>query len=205
MRVAIHTPDGRIHRLLTCAESQVDVNVQPGEAWVEAPDDVRDDTHYVSEGACVVMPQRPSPLHEWDWASRSWRPDLERARERKRLEIERERDRRIAHPVIVYDGANIDADARAQDNLKRKLLEVGSRLALNDPLPADRLVWRDADNRLRTFPDMITYKAWLDGLAAALGERHSAAYAWSWQKKEWLAAASFDEILAFDALADSTS
>ena len=72
---------------------------------------------------------------------------------------------------------------------------------LGQPIPAEQLVWRDADNVTHAFADLATYKAWLQGFAIALGARGTMAFAWSWQKKAQLESlSSFEDIVAFDPI-----
>lgn len=191
---------GRIDRLISCPEASVAPSCAAGEQALPISDET-DATHYidVATQALVPFPAQPSPDYVWDWTSKAWQGDLAAAKTRKSGLIEVERDRRIVAAVMVYDGANLDADARAKDNLMAKLAEVNSRIAVNDPLPPEQLVWRDADNQMHAFADMTSYKAWLDGFAIAMGSRGTDAYAWSWQKKAALdALTSQADVDAFD-------
>lgn len=111
--------------------------------------------------------------------------------------IEQERDLRLVAPVLVYDGINLDADQLAKNNLADVLTRVNSTLTQGQELLPQELVWKDHDNFIRTFPDTLSYKNWLDGFVMALGQRNTAIWAWSWQKKAELAAAnSIEELRA---------
>jgi hypothetical protein len=180
--------------------------LQAGEAmyWGEMLDRR---THYFVDGQPVAYTEeqrqakdtRPTYYAKWSNATMSWvdQRSLEEAKADKQREIERVRDAMIVSPVIVYDGINLDADARSVENLKSKLLEVGSRIAVNDPLPPEQLMWKDADNELHFFADMATYKTWLDGFAILLGSRGTAAYGWSWYMKAQLeACTTIEEVKA---------
>lgn len=157
---------------------------------------------YWTPDGMVPIPASPGAGYVWDWGTKTWQPDIEGAKAAKRAAIEAERDRRIVAPVLVYNGANLDADQRATDNLTKKLAEVNSRIAQNQPLAAGQLVWRDHDNNMLTFADMTSYKNWLDGFAIALGGRGTDAYAWSWQKKSDLdALTTIADVNAFDPMA----
>jgi hypothetical protein len=127
----------------------------------------------------------PSPFHVWDAVGGVWVADLGQAKASKTKEIERERDRRMREP-IAYLGSMFDADTRAQKNIADKLASIAQREALDRPLPAELLFWRDADNQMHTFADQAGYRAWLGGLAVVIEERATRAYAWSWELKAQL-------------------
>jgi Domain of unknown function (DUF4376) len=143
---------------------------------------------YVQDGQLHLAGEPPA-MHAWDWSAKAWGPDLAAAKAAKLREIERERDRRIT-AVIAYAGANVDADERAQKNVSNKLAEIAQREALSQPMPTELLVWRDADNNMHAFATPGEYLAWLGGLAVAMAERGTLAYAWSWQAKAAAAAAT---------------
>lgn len=154
---------------------------------------------YIERGAPQPIPPRPSAGHVFDFASKAWVDartvnDLKAA---KRIAIEAERRRRTVSP-IAYDGALLDADKTAQENIANKLLEIGQRMELGQPMPQELLFWRDHDNIDHTFDTVEEYRAWLGGLAVAITERGTQAYAWSWQAKAALAAA--DSIQAVEAI-----
>ena len=200
MKFAIYElATGQILRSVSCTQEQAAASCDAGQFFV--PTEVRDDEHYIVDGVPVAFPAKPSAFHQWDWATRQWQPDLADALARKLAEIETERDHRINAP-ITYDGAVIDGDAVAQKNISDKLLEISQREALADPMPAELMVWRDAANVMHPFSDQDTYKAWLGGLAVALAQRGTEAYAWSWNKKAQARAATTLEQLDAIALND---
>lgn len=126
-------------------------------------------------------------------------PSLAKLKEAKSRDIEDVRDRRLVAPVLVYDGKNLDGDAQAKSNLSDKLWEVTSNIARGKSMPVESLVWKDHDNEIHAFPDMASYKDWLDGYVIAFGERNTAVWAWSWQKKAQLEAiTTVDELLTFN-------
>lgn len=157
------------------------------------------ETHYVANETLVAFPARPSTSHVWNWTTKAWDPSTDILRSQHHAAIEAERDRRLVAPVLVYDGKNLDADQRAQDNLSDVLSRVHSALDRGVALPASQLVWKDYDNVVHTFADTAAYKVWLDGFALAMGDRNIAAWGWSWQKKNDLAAlTTYDELAAFN-------
>lgn len=158
-----------------------------GEAWVE-------------NGALHLVPPAPSACCEWDWPTKSWIESLELAKSAKRQAIERERDSRVVAQVIVYDGKNLDADAASIDRLSKKLAALAAYEARGAEIPAGLCFWRDADNVTHTFASHTEYKNWLSGLAIAIDARGSQAFAWSWQKKgEVDAATTIEAVAAIDA------
>lgn len=96
--------------------------------------------------------------------------------------VELERQRRTVAP-IQYGGARLDADATAQRNVSAKLLELQQAQALGIETPPQLLVWRDHDNVTHTFADQAALAAWLGGLAVAISQRGTEAYAWAWATK----------------------
>lgn len=85
MRVAVFNQDtGEIRRILNVppASGHVALNVGAGEDWLAADSGETDATHYVAVPAftLVAKPARPSSFHDWDLASKTWVPDLSRAR-----------------------------------------------------------------------------------------------------------------------------
>ena len=72
MKYAIYSLLGEILRITSCPESQIEANVRSGEQCITCDSDVRDTTHYVSDGACVAMPTRPSEHHVFDYTTKQW-------------------------------------------------------------------------------------------------------------------------------------
>ena len=190
------TATGRVIKLVTGANSH-DQALNAGESTLlfdGTPDGYVD----ISTQTLVPFPLRPSVYHTWDWPTKSWLPDLPAATTARKAEIDVERDRRINLP-LAYDGKTLDADARARENLKSKLEEIQSREALDQPMPVELLVWRDADNVTRSWSAQEAYKAWLEGLTIAMSERGTLIYAAAWQHKANVdALADIDAVLAYD-------
>lgn len=129
---------------------------------------------------------------------KSWMPDLPAAVAARKAEIDSERDRRISLPLL-YDGKNLDADARARENLKSKLEEIKSREALNQPMPQQMMVWRDADNVTHSWPTQVAYKTWLEGFAVTMSERGTLIYGACWAHKSNVEAlSSVEAVAAYD-------
>ena len=175
-------------------------NIYVGEGEAAIISDVFCDQGYIDAGQVFSFTpsEAPSPYHEWDWTTKSWLPNLNAAITSRKNAIDQERDRRINSP-LTYNGKNLDADARARENLKSKLEEIKSREALSLPMPTSMLVWRDADNVTHSWPTQEAYKAWLEGFTVAMSERGTMIYAAAWQHKANIdVLTGINEILAYD-------
>lgn len=199
MKFGIFNAAGDMLRVGDCAPGDVSLQAQPGEILFTGECTIHDRLN-VATGELIVngKPPRPSPVHEWDNTAKVWVANLAKAREIRGAEIEAARDA-IIKGTILYDGKNIDCDTRSQDNVSYKLATIAQREALGlSPLPAELLVWRDADNITHSFANQTTYKNWLGGLAVAMDERGTLAYGWSWGQKAALAAlTTYEDIMAY--------
>jgi hypothetical protein len=185
---------GEIVRWGDCLEDDIDLQAQEGEGVI--PGAALPGDAFYWDGAATQKEPRPGAEYEWDHVRKTWMGNLAKAKVAKHQEIEQERDRRLAAPVLVYDGKNLDAREQDIRNLEQKLATVQSRIDQGIAAPVDTLVWRDHDDQLHSFADLATYKTWLDGFAIALDERNTAAWSWSWQKKAELAACTtFDQVI----------
>jgi hypothetical protein len=156
-------------------------------------------TQYHSENGPTNIPAKPAGDHDFDWATKTWIPNLERGKARLRVQIEHERDARIFAPIIEYDNKLLDADEVSIDRLGKKLAALDSYEKVGLEMPTPMLVWRDADNVTHAFATHAEYKAWLAGFAVALDLRGTQAFAWSWLKKSELdAITTVEELVAFD-------
>lgn len=161
--------------------------------------EVNPQTQYHTPTGPVDMPPRPSDEHYFDYETKTWAGNIDELREKRRREIETERNARLNTKVIVYDGRNLDGNAEAKQNVHHKILATYSQISRSIAPRAVNLVWRDANNNMITFADIIGYRNWLEGLAAVIDERDADTWMWSWQKKADLnALTTFDEVLAFD-------
>jgi hypothetical protein len=102
--------------------------------------------HDLATDEPVNIPERPSSYHVFDWPTHTWVADLDAIRTAKRQAIEAQREALIYAPLIVYDGKTLDAEARSQRNITEKLNDITRREQESDPMPAEMLMWRDADN-----------------------------------------------------------
>jgi len=124
--------------------------------------------------------------------------ELERAKALTKQLVEFERLRRCALP-IEKDGVLLDADLRAQADIKDKLNELSMRFALNLPMPVEQMFWRDKANNMLQFHDQTTYQVWLAELSIAITERGTRTAQWSWGLKAQMAAcATLSELQTLD-------
>lgn len=158
-----------------------------GEAPPPPPDgmailEIGGDPHgcYVLDGELVERPPKPTPFHKWNWASKQWEADIERAIEARSEQISDECERRHNLPV-AYLGALFDADAVARENISR----THGRIARGDGLPAGWVGWRDFDNGVHWGEDAPEdVMAHLAALMRAIEDRRQALYIASWTHKQ---------------------
>ena len=134
---------------------------------------------------------RPTPYHEWDLASLSFRLSagaLERAKADRCAEADRERERR-GHMPVLYAAAMFDADERAQRNVTAWQTQIAGGAVL-----PEGFVWRDAGN-----VDHAADAAFVNGLGAAITLRGTLLYRAAWAHKAAIdALADFDAVMAYD-------
>jgi hypothetical protein len=70
--IAIYNQQGRIDRLLSCPENLIAANIQAGEFWLEASENISDSTHRVVDNAFLPYPPKPESYFVWDWSSNQW-------------------------------------------------------------------------------------------------------------------------------------
>ena len=185
MYVIYDLDTGIVDRIFHGPKVQLNVNVYEGQSFIEVKGPevlVHPEYSYVENGEWVWAPDAP-PHHEWDWATKSWLPNLDAAKAAKKGEIETERNSRINEPLI-YDGKVLDAGQAARDNLKARLEEVRERIRLNMPMAPELLVWRDNANVTHSWPTIEAYHDWLAGYAVAMSDRGTRCYACAWHHKD---------------------
>ena len=101
---------------------------------------------------------------------------------------------------IVYNNILCDADTKTVSiNLPGKIKEIEIREAINNPMSAQDMFWKDADNIVHTWTDQTVYKLWLQGLVIAISSRNTALYARAWAKKaEVDALTDINDIINYD-------
>lgn len=169
---------GQVLRTVTCQEEDVLLNVKSGELWLDA--EVSDETHYVQNGELVQLPSRPSPHHDWDWATKSWLPNLDAAREAKLQQVVAELTTRLYLPCNGFDADKVS---------RGRISGVIARLQRGDGLPAGWVGWRDANNQQQWVTDSAeTVLANLTTLSCAIEDREQALLIASWSHKANIAA-----------------
>lgn len=149
MRFAIHDAVGRILRVVTCSEADAALNAHEGEAFIEVPVGVADDTHYIgAEGQPVAMPERPSAAHVFDFAVLGWVDPrtLDDLRVAKWAQIKAARDAAERAPLVTNFGT-FDADPAGRTNLTDTILLLQSLAAIGQPAEIDFTL---ADNQVVT-------------------------------------------------------
>lgn len=167
---------------------------------IENPPDLAGsiDDHYVSAGRVIAKPPQPSAFHRWDWPTKSWLPELDRARTSRQAALRAEFARRNLAP-IASAGAVFDADTQARENISGTL----GRLLRGDGLPGGWIGWRDHANAMHwAADDAATVQAHLTTLSRAIEDRKQALLVAAWAHKAALAALTdIDAIIAYDIVA----
>ena len=146
---------------------------------------------YVHQGEILHKGDRPSSAHIFDYTTKQW-VDPRTIDDLKASLLVQVNDARIAYSTapIEYAGRLVDADLTAQSNINNKLLELTACRALGVDMNPDLMLWRDADNLTVTFSTMDDMERWLHGLVAKIAERGTQCYAWSWNIKAAIEAAT---------------
>lgn len=111
---------GKITKIVKCPHDETAFHLTPdsGERIIECGAGISDSTHYVNElNDFVAFPEKPGPLWEWDWQSKTWSgPGIEIARLEKWSLIKAARD---AHENGGFDTAwgRFDSDPASQTKL----------------------------------------------------------------------------------------
>ena len=133
--------------------------IDAGTTEILVDDDVTPDTHYLTEdGVCVQLPERPSPVHTFDYTTKQWvdprtLSDLQAA---KWEQIKRDRDE-VEFGGFTWDGSPFDSDAISQSRIQ-------GAVQLAAMAPGFTIDWTLADNTARNLNGED-----LANVAAALG------------------------------------
>lgn len=160
-----------------------------------AVDGVQPFDTYRTETGIATMPPRPSNCHDWDWTTKTWKPNIANALANKSAAVSQEFAIRTLQPV-QYDGAPFDADEVARG----RIIATITRMIRGDGLPAGWVGWRDYDNAMHWGEDTTeTVRAQLAGLSAAIEDREQSLLVAAWQHKAALAAlTTVEDIIAYD-------
>lgn len=92
MNYVAYFQNGHILQCGSCQENELRFQGGLDTHKMEVPEPVDPNAFYVSDGALVPMPQRPSPHHDFNYDTKQWVPNLDRAWSACRYE----RDQRLA-------------------------------------------------------------------------------------------------------------
>lgn len=134
--------------------------------------------------------------YHWDGATQVWVADLPKAKQHFCNKVNVWRKEQEESPIL-YGEILVDADAKARENIKGKLLQLQIEEELE--IASSNFVWRDANDVTHTWETLAAYKTWLKGLALAVTNRATNLYIQGWTKKAAIAAlASISEVEAYD-------
>lgn len=148
---------GRITGSFTADEESVDANTPEGMQRLPGRFGYRDG--YIAEGAFVIFAERPSPEHQWDWATHAWVDprSLDDLKAERWAVIKAARDT-AEFGGFTWDGSVFDSDLTSQSRIQGAV-----QLAGLDPTGFS-VVWTLADNTARTLN-----AAQMQQVGAALG------------------------------------
>ena len=141
--------------------------IDAGTTEILVDDDVTPDTHYLTEdGVCVQLPERPSPVHTFDYTTKQWYDprtlnDIKLAK----WEIIKQARSSAEFGGFTWDGSPFDSDAISQSRIQ-------GALQLAALIPDFSIDWTLADNTVRTLS-----AADLANVGAALGMHVAAQHA----------------------------
>jgi hypothetical protein len=161
---------------------------------------VYDSTNYIDPADKTVksIPIKPNECSDFDWNAKSWVNNIEKAKEFTKKRIDSLREVKLQEP-ITYDNKVLDADARAINNILSKYTELSARSSIGkNPATAD-LVWRDYNNNIHSWNNVVLYRRWIEEFTIAIAQRGTKVYKRSWILKDTVDnLTDFDEILNLD-------
>lgn len=101
---------------------------------------------YRDGDAWVPMPERPSPLHTFDWSTKAWTDPrtLAEVKAARRAEMKRHRDL-LEASGFPYLGKRLDSDARSVQRINTAVQAAQAAMAAGQPFA---ITWTCADNTL---------------------------------------------------------
>ena len=134
MSVAIYSvTTGEILRSVSCPSGSEDMQCAGGEAWCYADRGI-DATHYIDSGTIIAKDAQTSPLHTWDWPTKTWLPPgLDVLRAAKWAEVKQARNAATRAPISTPFGV-FDADDAAQANISKRVQMLNNTPAASLPL-----------------------------------------------------------------------
>lgn len=168
--------------------TQTCVTVLPSEDFIPGPEvndpgEVHANGYWIDgDGVWHQVGPAPSFNYTLNQLTKAWVPNYDLVQAQLSRELDRERIKRNQYAIAV-NGVMFDGNNTAQTNLKNKIEEVRSRLELDIGMPAELLVWRDANNTTHTWNSVTEYYAWLQSFAVALSDRGTRLYLAMWDHK----------------------
>lgn len=104
---------------------------------------------YILDGQRIVIPDRPSLAHEWDWSSKAWVVSLAFAKVLKWEAVKSWRDSRV-FAAFTWNGWTFDADERSRARISEAGLEALMIAAQGEFQSYD---WVLADNTTATLSE----------------------------------------------------
>lgn len=123
-----------------------------------------------AQGQFIAIPAQPSKFHVWNSATKTWNPQLSRAKRARLSDALKEYRSRKELPII-YDAKTLDTDNEAREQLMFKALEFAERVRLKQPANAAARVWENADGTFHTFATDNGFRNWLGGFVITISER----------------------------------
>lgn len=148
------TATGRILRNVSCPREAIDIQIGPGEGYVEG--DFSSEDFYVLDGVAIPIPANTGGIfHKFDYATRQWYDPrtLEQVKQAKNGAINAAR-LRANTSFFVFRGKQI-----AVDPLSRSDIDAahGAFLLAGGPPPGWPGRWKAIDNTFVDIPDLATW------------------------------------------------
>lgn len=134
---------GRIEAAFTADAESAEANTPDGMERLPGRFNFADG--YIAEGEFVPFPERPSPQHEFDWATHTWVDPRTLAD----LKAERWAAIKVARDAAEFGGFTWDGSAFDSDLTSQSRIQGAVQLSNLDPTGFS-LVWTLADNSTRT-------------------------------------------------------
>lgn len=120
-----NTQTGKITGSFTAFEEMVELNTPPFSSTVSGQYSSNDG--YISNGQFVPFPQKPTKYSKFNYVSKQWEPDLDKAKEHKWQELKTTRDQK-EYGGFTWNNYVFDSDPIAQNRIQGAV-----QLAVLDP------------------------------------------------------------------------
>lgn len=144
MNYVAYYPNGRIFQSGSCQAECLDAQGPSDTTKMEVANLVDPNTHYVSAGAVVQMPAKPSSNHKFNYSTKQWEDPrtLDDLKAEKWRNIKFNRDEH-EYGGFTWDGSVFDSDALSQQR-------IAGAVQLAQMNPAFTTVWTLATNDVRS-------------------------------------------------------